>query len=139
MRIFDEGSVREACAIWDRYASKREPVVQPHRLAWARARARWTLGQLDEAAAILAPLDEEDVPFDVRANALTARALVLDRQGKRPEAVAACRRAMAYLDENPEYNDVLTAPLRKRAADVLKAPQTVKPMPSFPALQRIPN
>jgi tetratricopeptide (TPR) repeat protein len=113
-------------------------VVQPHRLDWARARARWTLGQLDEAAAILASLDEEDVPFDVRANALTARALVLDRQGKRQEAVAACRRAMAYLDENPQYNDGLTSPLRKRAGDVLKAPQRGKPMPTFPTLLSIP-
>jgi len=138
MRLFDEGSVREACAIWDGYAVKREARVQPHRLDWARARARWTLGQLDEAAAILASLDEEDVPFDVRANALIARALVLDRQGERQEAVAACRRAMAYLDENPQYNDGLTAPLRKRAGDVLKAPQTAKPMPSFPTLLRIP-
>jgi tetratricopeptide (TPR) repeat protein len=139
MRLFDDGSVREAGAIWDRYAAKRESAVQPHRLDWARARARWTLGQLDEAVAILAELDVEDVPFDVRANALTARALVLDRQGQRPEVVAACRRAMAYLDENPQYNDGLTAPLRKRAGNVLKAPQTAKPMPSFPALQGIPN
>jgi hypothetical protein len=139
MRLFDDGSVREAGAIWDRYGAKREPAVQPHRLDWARARARWTLGQLDEAVAILAELDVEDVPFDVRANALTATALVLDRQGQRPEAVAACRRAMAYLDENPQYNDGLIAPLRKRAADVLKAPQTAKPMPAFPALQGIPN
>src|SRR3546814_10546210 len=84
-----------------------------HRLAWARARAKWTLGRNDEAEAILAGLDAEGVPFDVRANATAARASVLDRLGRRQEALEAYAGAQAYLEANPEYNDGLISPLRK--------------------------
>jgi hypothetical protein len=139
MRLFEEGSVQEAAAIWDAFAAKGEPLLQPHRLAWARARARWVSGELIEAEEILAGLDEENTPFDVRANAMVARASVLDRLERRAEAVEAYGKAQAYLDANPEYNDGLISPLRKRIAGGLKRPQHGKPMPGFPGLQRIPG
>jgi hypothetical protein len=139
MRLFDEGSAQEAAAIWDRFAEEEEPLVQPHRLAWARARARWVSGQFDEAREILAGLDGENTPFDVRANSLVARASVLDRIGRRQEAIEAYARANAYLEANPAYNDGLISPLRKRIAEGLKSAQDGKPMPEFPGLQTIPG
>jgi hypothetical protein len=139
MRLFEEGSVQEAAAIWDRFAEKGEPLVQPHRLSWARARGRWVSGRLAEAAEILAGLDVENTPFDVRANAMVARASVLDRLGHRQEAVEAYTRAQAYLEANSQYNDGLISPLRKRTAEGLKTAQEGKQMPEFPGLQGIPG
>ena len=139
MRLFEEGSVREAAVIWDTIAERGEPLVQPHRLAWARARARWVSEELIEAEEILAGLDAENTPFDVRANGLVARASILDRLGRRQAAIEAYTRAQAYLEANSEYNDGLISPLRKRIAEGLKSPQGGKPMPGFPGLQRIPG
>ncbi len=138
MRLFDEGAVEDALAIWDGFLDSREALLEPHRLAWARARARWTLGRLEEADAILAELDAESVPFDVRANALAVRALVLDRLDRREEALAIYRRAQAYLEDHVEYNDGLIAPLRGRIAAGLKAPQDGGPVPGTPSLQILP-
>jgi len=139
MRLFEEGSVQEAAAIWDGLAGSGEPLVQPHRLAWARARTRWVSGQLNEAEEILAGLDTDEVPFDVLANAMVARASILDRLGRRQEAVEAYTRAQAYLEANSQYNDGLISPLRKRIAEGLKTAQGGKPMPEFPGLQTIPG
>jgi len=139
MRLFEEGSLQEAAAIWDRFAERGEPLVQPQRLSWAQARGRWVSGRLDEAEEILAGLDGENTPFDVRANAMVARASVLDRLGRRQDAVETYARAQAYLEVNSEYNDGLISPLRKRIAEGLKRPQDGKPMPEFPGLQRIPG
>jgi hypothetical protein len=139
MRLFEEGSVQEAAAIWDRLAEKGEPLVQPHRLAWARARARLGSGRLNEAEEILAGLDTDEVPFDVRANAMVARASSLDRLGRRQEAVEAYTGAQEYLEANSEYNDGLISPLPRRIAEGLKSAQDGKPMPGFPGLQRIPG
>jgi hypothetical protein len=138
MRLFDEGSVQEAAAIWDGFAQKGEPLAQPHRLAWARARARWVSGRLAEAEEILAGLDLENTPFDVRANAMVARASVLDRLGRRQNAVETYARAQAYLEANSQYNDGLISPLHKPIVEGLKSPQDGKPMPEFPGLQGIP-
>lgn len=138
MKLFDEGKPEEASAIFDGFAGSAEPILEPRRLAWARARCRWTTGRLDEAESLLATLDAEDAPFDVRANALVARAQVLDRLGRRDEAIGVYRRAAAYLEEHPQYNDGLIAPLRGRVEAGLKAPNAGA-IPSLPMLQRIPG
>ncbi len=137
MRLFEEGSAEQAEAIFDRFAASGETLLQPHRLAWARARARWVAGKLGEAESILATLDNDDVPFDVRANALAARAQALDRLNRREEAVSAYRAAAAYLDAHSQYNDGLISPLRGRIERGLGRPGSGK-MPGTPALQRIP-
>ncbi|MDO8615600.1 MAG: C45 family autoproteolytic acyltransferase/hydrolase [Dehalococcoidia bacterium] len=139
MRLFDEGDVAAASAIWERFAETGEPLLQPHRLTWARARARWTLGRLEEAEGLLAGLDADAVPFDVRINAVIARAVVADRLGDRPRAVDLYRRGQELFGENRQYNDGLVAPLHKRIAAGLRAPLTRGPFPPTPALQRVPS
>ncbi|MBI2914004.1 MAG: hypothetical protein HYY03_08800 [Chloroflexi bacterium] len=139
VRLFDGGKAEEAGAIWDRFADRGEPVLEPSRLTWARARVRFTLGRWQEADSLLARLDADAIPFDVRAHALVARAWIADRSGRRSEAVALHRRALAYLDANPRYNHQFTvAPLRGWVAAGLKAPQTNAPLPATPPLQRVP-
>jgi hypothetical protein len=133
MQLFDEGHVMEALAVWEGLAD--EPLLEPRRTRWACARAKWTLGELREALTLLDELDGDETPFDLRANALTARAQLLDRLGRREEALAAYRTALACLDANPQYNDGLIAPLRGRIAAGLKSPQR-GPMPAAPSLQR---
>lgn len=138
MRLFDQGKAAEAGSVYDKFADAAEPILEPHRLAWARARVRWTTGDLTAAEAILATLDQDGVPFDVRANALVARAQVLDRLGRREDALGVYTVAGRYLDEHSQYNDGLIAPLRGRVAAGQKAPSTGA-MPGTPGLQRIPG
>ncbi len=139
VRLFNEGKIEEAGAIWDRFAADGEPVLEPHRLTWARARVRWTLGQFKEADALLAGLDTDAAPFDVRARALIARALIADRIASRDAALSLYRQAQAYLDAHPDYYDQLTViPLRARIAAGLKASQAKGPMPATPDLQMAP-
>jgi tetratricopeptide (TPR) repeat protein len=125
VRLFNEGKVDDAGARWDAFADSNEPLLQPHRLTWARARVRWTLGRWDEAAALLAALDSDDTPFDVRAHALVARGWAADRADRREDAVRLYRQALAYLDTRPEYNHQFTiAPARSWASAGLKTPRT---------------
>ena len=137
MRAFDEGRPDEAAEVYDRFTGV-ESLLEPHRIAWARARTRWALGHLEDAEAILATLDNDDAPFDVRANSIVARAQILDRLGRREDAISAYTHARAYLEEHSEYNDGLIAPLRGRVAAGLKAPGT-GPMPGTPGLQMLPG
>jgi len=138
IRLFDEGDVAAACAIWDRFAEVGEPLLEPHRLTWARARVRWTLGRLTEADALLGGLDAEGVPFDVRINAVVARAVVADRLGKRRRALEVYARGQTLFEQNSHYNDGLVAPLRGRIAAGLRAPLTNGAFPATPPLQRVP-
>lgn len=139
VRLFNDGEFEKAAAIWDRFADNGERLLEPHTLAWARARARWTLGNLEEAEALLSGLDTDDAPFDVRAHALVARAVISDRTGRRADALTLYGQAQAYLDSHPEYYDQLTViPLRSRIRAGLKAPLASGAMPETPDLQRLP-
>lgn len=138
VRLFREGGVEEAGAVWERLATEGEGLAAPSRLTWARARVRWTLGRMDEAEPLLAALDTDETPFDVRAHALVAHAWLADRAGRRDDAVARYRRALAYLDAHPQYNHEFTiAPARGWAAAGLKAPQTSSGFPETPDLQKV--
>ena len=138
VRLFNEGKVEDAGAIWDGLADSGEPLLQPHRLTWARARVRWTLGRWDEAAALLAALDGDDTPFDVRAHALVASGWAADRADRREDAVRLYRQALVHLDTRPEYNHQLTiGPVRSWAAAGLKAPRTAGPPQETPNLQMV--
>ncbi|MEX0800803.1 MAG: C45 family autoproteolytic acyltransferase/hydrolase [Dehalococcoidia bacterium] len=137
-RLFSEARVEEAGRIWDGLADGGEPLLQPHRLSWARARVRWTLGRWDEAEALLATLDTDDTPFDVRAHALLALGWTADHAGRREEAIESYRRALASLDTHPEYNHQFTiAPARAWASAGLKSPR-IGPPPETPDLLRVP-
>ncbi len=136
VRLFNEGKIEESDAIWNHFAEDNEPLLQPHRLTWARARVRWTLGQLKEADTLLAGLDTDAAPFDVRAHAFIARALIADRIASRDAAIGLYRQAQAYLDAHPDYYDQITViPLRARIAAGLKATHPKGPMPATPDLQ----
>ena len=140
VRLFNEGKGEDAGTIWDAFADGGEPLLQPHRLTWARARVRWTLGRCDEADALLAALDSDGTPFDVRAHALVARGWVADRASRREDAARLYQQALAYLDTHPEYNHQFTiAPARSWATDGLKAPRTDGPPPGTPDLQSVPH
>lgn len=139
IRLDDEGATQEALTILDRFAESGEPLVEPHRLSWARARCRWKLSELQDADALLAALDGDAVPFDVRINAVVARAVVADRLGDRGRAIGLYQRGQALFAEQPQYNDGLVAFLHRRVAAGLQAPLTSGPFPQTPALQRVPG
>lgn len=139
MRLFDEGVVDKALVIWDGFAEREEKLLEPHRLAWARARGKWTMGDLGEASVLLVGLDADEVPFDVRINAVVAQAVIADRLGKRDHARDLYARGQALFDDHPEYNDGLVAPLRQRINAGLRAPVTAGPFPETPGLQRLPG
>ena len=137
VRLFGEGKVDEASAIWDRLADDGEPALEPHRLTWARARVRWTLGRLEEAEGLLMALDSDSAPFDVRSHALVIRALVADRLARREDALRLYQQAQAYLDAHDYNHQSMVAPLRARIAAGLRAAQNKGPMPESPDLQRV--
>jgi hypothetical protein len=139
VRLFDEGQLAEAREIWDRLAQADERCLQPHRITWARARVRLALNRWDQADSLLASLDSDETPFEIRAHAHIARAWVADCAGQRREALGLYRQAREYLDSFPQYNHQLTiAPMRKWVADGLAAPQANASLPALPHLQRVP-
>jgi len=134
-----DGRIAEACAIWDRVASATEGIVQPHRLLWVRARARWMLERWDEAEEILRRLDDDAAPMEVRAYGLVALGMVRDRLGKREDALAAYWRARSYLRARGEYATAhLFALLSPWIEDGLRVAQRGA-IPTMPDLQLIPR
>jgi len=139
-RLFAIGRVGDAGAIWDRFAADPARGLEPHRLAWARARVRWSIGRLAEAEDLLAAADVDAAPFEVRAYARVARGLVADRQGRRAAALAHYREADAYLAAHPTYDaPFLVEPLHHWIGAGLGAPATAARMPAMPDLQCIPQ
>ena len=89
-------------------------------------------------SALLAALDGDDTPFDVRAHALVASGWAADRADRREDAVRLYRQALVHLDTRPEYNHQLTiGPVRSWAAAGLKAPRTAGPPQETPNLQMV--
>lgn len=139
VRLFDQGKAEEAGAIWNRFAENPEPILEPSRLTWARARVRRTVGRLEEADELLAGLDTDGVLFEVRGHGLVVRALIADRAGRRGDSIRLYRRAQAYLDAHPDYNhQFIEVPLRAIVSAGLKAPQVKGSMPKMPDLQKVP-
>ncbi len=139
VRLFDEGQLAGAGAIWDRLAEEGERILQPHRITWARARAHLALLRWDDADSLLASLDTDEAPFEIRAHALVARAWVADRTGRRNDALCLYRQAQAYLDAFPRYNHQFTiAPMRKWIADGIAGPLAAGRLPLLPHLQGVP-
>jgi hypothetical protein len=140
VRLFDEGQTADAGAVWDHLADAGESLLEPHRLAWARARVRWTMGKLPEADALLVDAARDGAPFEVRAHALVAQALIADREGRRADAVGLYREARAYLDAHPEYSDkFVVVPLAERIAAGIERPQTEGEFPRLGDLQYVPR
>ena len=136
--LFAAGSVQDAAAIWDSLAANAgAAIVEPYRLAWARARVAWTQGRLDDAVGLLSEALAEGTPFDVRANALVASAMIADHQGRRDDAVRLYESARDYLRAN-DFNDGLISPLASRIKAGLAAAQTEGALPETPHLQRVP-
>ncbi|MCC6848192.1 MAG: hypothetical protein IT294_06790 [Deltaproteobacteria bacterium] len=138
IRVFEGGRAGDAGAIWDRLAGMPATGLEPHRLAWARARVRWSTGRLTEADTLLAAADADGAPFEVRAYARVARGLVADRRGARADALRWYRAADAYLAAHPWYDaPFLVEPLRRAIRTGLAAPAIA--MPAMPDLQNIPR
>lgn len=138
-RLFDDGKPDEAGAILDKLAEQNDPVIHPHRLAWARARLQIALGRWREAEALLAPIDTEETRFDIRAQVIVARGWVADRTARREDAIELYRRTLAYLDAHAQYNHQFTiGPMRRWAEAGLKAPQTSGDLPATPHLLNVP-
>jgi hypothetical protein len=139
-RLFTIGRVGDAGAIYDRLAAEGTSPLEPRRLAWARARVRWSTGRLAEAEALLAAADVDAAPFEVRAHAMVARAMVADRQGRRTQALDHYRAAAALLDAHPEYDaPSVVTPLRTWIRAGLAAPRAAARFPAMPDLQCIPQ
>jgi hypothetical protein len=139
-RLFAIGRVGDAGAIWDRFAADATSELEPHRLAWARARVRWSLGRLAEAEDLLVAADVDAAPFEIRAYARVARALLDDRQGRRAAALARYRDADAYLESHPSYDaPFLIEPLHDWIRAGLAKPAMATRMPAMPDLQCIPQ
>jgi hypothetical protein len=131
------GSFAEAAALLDRLAGLAEGHLDPARLAWARARTRWSRGQLAEAYRILGEIETAGGPYGVRAHGLTMRAILADRLGRRDDALRLYRLARSHLAEHPEFN--VFEELHERIALGLEAPQIDGSLPETSDLMRLPR
>jgi hypothetical protein len=139
-RLLAAGRVGDAGRLWDRLSVEAADLLEPHRLAFARARARWFTGRLREADALLAEADDDGAPFEIRLHAAAARALIADREGRRADAVEGYRRAAAVLDRHPEYDaPLLVGEVRRWVEEGLAAPQAKGRLPAMPDFQCIPQ
>jgi tetratricopeptide (TPR) repeat protein len=117
----------EASALWDALAAETPPLLDPARIALARAHALYGLGELERAYDALAPSEAPDAPFDARAGGLAARALLADRLGRRDEALRLWRATLAQLDAGPEFN--VFGALRALAEAGLREPSEQRELP----------
>jgi len=117
----------EALATWDELAAAEPPLLDPARIALARAHALHGLGDLEGAFAALAPAEASGVPFDARAEGLACRALLADRLGRREEALRLWRAALSHLETGPEFN--VFDELRELAREGLAAPASARDLP----------
>jgi hypothetical protein len=140
-RLFAVGRTGDAGAIWDRLGDDASAAssLEPRRLAWARARVRWSTGKLSDAETLLGRADVHAAPFEVRAYAKVARGMVADRQHRRADALTHYRGAAEFLDAHPAYDaPMLIGPLRRWIRDGLAAPAGGR-VPVMPDLQCIPQ
>ncbi len=139
-RLFATGRVGDAGAIWDRLAADPTSRLEPHRLAWTRARVRWSTGRDADADELLAAADVDDAPFEVRAYARVARAMLADREGRRSDGVGLYREADGYLATHAAYDaPLLVGPLHRWIHDGLGGGAAPGRMPAMPDLQCIPQ
>jgi len=131
------GSFAEAAALLDRLAASPESPLDPARLAWERARLRWSQGRLEEAYEILGELEAPDRPYEVRAHGLVMRAVLADRLGRREDALRLYETARTHLAEHPEFN--VFGDLHQRISLGLQAQETSGPLPETPDLMLIPR
>ena len=142
-RLVEDGRLDEAGVIWDRLAEQGEPSLEPARLVFARARVRWTRGELEAADTLLESVDREDALFTVRVWGLAARAAIADRFGRRADALSMYRRTQALLDGRLERQE-LPAPdggieaLRAQVEAGLLGPWMGDPFPAGD-LQHVPR
>ena len=139
-RLFAVGRVGDAGAIWDRLAVEAATELEPRRLAWARARVRWSIGRLADAEALLAEADVAAAPFEVRAYAKVARGMIADRRQRHAEALEHYRGAAAFLDTHPAYDaPLLVGPVRRWIREGLATSARPGRLPALPDLQCIPQ
>ncbi len=80
------------------------PVLDDRRLALGEAYARFEQTDFAGAAAAVAPATAAGAPIDVQIYGLSLRALCADRLGRRADAVALHRAALALIQAHPEWN-----------------------------------
>lgn len=139
-RDFAQGRLEPARATWDRLAAEDTGILEPSRLALARGWVRFRQGALDEAEAVLRTVDGEDALLEARACALSLRAALADRQGRREDAADLYRRGAALVDAHPAYaSSRFFGGLRDRFESGLGAAQDGRPCPTDGDLQRVPG
>lgn len=139
VREYEAGNSAAAGTIWDDLATDESGMLHPDRLAFARAMVRWRLGDALGTDRLLAGIDLERAPFEVRVAALLARAIVADERGQRAAALVAYREALAALDAAPQYTDFGTAGVRDHAQAGLAAPLSRAVVEPIPHLQYLPE
>jgi hypothetical protein len=139
LRLFGAGKIEDAGRAWEHLQSEAEGLLEPERLVWARALVQFRSGRLEEADHLFTQLDQESIPFDLRAYALLAHGLLADRQGRRPDAVRFYQQAHDYIRGHPYNHQFLVAPLERHIVAGMKAPQTAESLAWLPALQRVPS
>jgi tetratricopeptide (TPR) repeat protein len=134
---FEAGRFDAAAREWDRLAAGTPPVLDPVRLAWGRALARWHSGDLDGAYAVLAPVETGTDRVNASAHGLVARARLADLLGRREEALRLYGAARKLLDAHAEYT--VFDPLRERIEAGLAAPSDDRNPPPLGFVLQVPQ
>jgi hypothetical protein len=121
------GKPAAARALWDALADQDPALLDPARLALGRATTLYAMGETEAAFDALAPAVAPDAPYEVRVQGLVQRGLLRDALGRRDEAAALYKDAIALIDSQPGYSAF--AELRTRAEAGLAERQSARELP----------
>jgi len=117
----------EAREAWDALLATQLSTLDVRRLALASALTRDELGDNEGAFKVLEQAANEAAHFDTRATALVSRGILLDRLGRREEAIQQYGAALKHFATRPEFTAF--APLEEIAKKGLESPQGKTPLP----------
>jgi tetratricopeptide (TPR) repeat protein len=138
--LTDSRRLAEALTLWNGVAGRNEAFVEPSRVAWARPRILASLGRDHAADQLLAPLDADSTPAEVRVYALLARGALAGRMGRSEQALAIYHRAAQCLESLPQYaQSSLFAPAREEITQGLAGTAPKGALQDLPDLAMVPR
>lgn len=111
---YGSGNVAGAGTVWDRQAERQESLLNPWRLAYARALVRLHGKQFAQAEALLAGIDLQQAPFEIGSTAILIRAALAQRGGDDSAARALFSAGLRYMDAQPEITDSFSSAIRQQ-------------------------
>jgi hypothetical protein len=136
---YDQGDLSGAQVVWDRQAARAEALLNPDRLAYARAVARLRQGQREQADTLLSSIDLDRAPFEIASTALLLRGILAGERGDAEAERRLFATAARHVERYPEFTDDYTAVVRRHIADGVAGRRVDIDFDRLPDLQYVPR